>query len=64
MRAARVCFLQSVKMGWYDWHVGTGLRDLLLIANPKDRAVIFSLVAEKLEQEHTLGGGKGYGRAC
>ncbi|HDX8401595.1 TPA: hypothetical protein RQN00_001685 [Aeromonas dhakensis] len=58
-RRASVFLTICEDMGWYDWQVGTGLRDLLLIANPKDRAAIFSLVVEKLDQEHTLGGGEG-----
>ncbi|WP_421315593.1 hypothetical protein [Aeromonas veronii] len=58
-RRASVFLSICEDMGWYDWQVGTGLSDLLVIANPKDRATIFSIVAEKLDQEHTLGGGEG-----
>ncbi len=45
--------------GWHDWQVGKGLQDLLSVANPKDRKVIFSLVTEKLDREHSFGGWEG-----
>lgn len=44
---------------WYDWKVGDELRDLLFTANPMDRREIFSLIMEKLDREHSLGGSEG-----
>ena len=41
--------------GWYEWQVGEGLSDMLSVAKPDNRQAIFSLVAEKLDLEHTFG---------
>ncbi|WP_136808727.1 NACHT domain-containing protein [Desulfosediminicola flagellatus] len=45
--------------GWHEWQVGKGIHDLLSVAEPKDRRAIFSVVTQKLEQEHSFGGWKG-----
>lgn len=41
--------------GWYEWQVGEGLSDILSVAKPDNRQAIFSLVAKKLDLEHTFG---------
>ncbi|TPG53738.1 hypothetical protein [Ewingella americana] len=58
-RRAAVLLTICEDHGWHEWQVGKGLHDLLSIANPKEKAAIFSLVAEKLDQEHSFGGWEG-----
>jgi hypothetical protein len=58
-RRAAVLLTICEDHGWHEWQVGKGIHDLLSIADPKDRAAIFSLVTEKLGQEHSLGGWEG-----
>jgi hypothetical protein len=58
-RRAAVLLTICKDHGWHDWQVGDGLHDLLSIADPKYRAAIFSLVTEKLDQEHSFGGWEG-----
>lgn len=57
-RRAAVLLTMCGDHGWYEWQIGQGLHDLLAIAAPKDRAAIFSLVAGKLDLEHSFGGGE------
>ena len=58
-RRAAVLLTLCEDHGWHEWQVGKGLRDLLSVANPKDRKAIFSLVVGKLDREHTFGGWEG-----
>ncbi|MBL5864355.1 hypothetical protein JBO49_27530 [Serratia fonticola] len=58
-RRAAVLLTICEDHGWHEWQVGKGLHDLLSIANPKEKAAIFSLVAAKLDQEHSFGGWEG-----
>jgi hypothetical protein len=58
-RRAAVLLTISEDHGWHEWQVGTGLHDLLFMADPEDRPAIFSLVTEKLEQEHSYDGWEG-----
>ena len=58
-RRAAVLLTICEDHGWHEWQVGKGMQDLLSIADPKDRAAIFSLVTEKLNQEHSFGGWEG-----
>jgi hypothetical protein len=58
-RRAAILLTICEDYGWHEWQVGEGLRDLLSVADPKDRTSIFSMVTAKLEQEHTLGGWEG-----
>lgn len=55
-RRAAVILTICKDHGWHDWEVGKGLNDLLSFADPQDRAAIFSLVTDKLVQEHSFGG--------
>jgi len=58
-RRAAVLLTICEDHGWHEWQVGKGMHDLLSIADPKDRTAIFSLVTEKLNQEHSFGGWEG-----
>ena len=58
-RRAAVLLTICEDHGWHEWQVGQGIADLLSVAAPQDREVIFSLVAEKLDQEHRFGGWEG-----
>ncbi|MDG4720727.1 hypothetical protein [Thalassospira aquimaris] len=58
-RRAAVLLTVCEDHGWHEWQVGTGLNDLLSVANPADRKAIFSLVTEKLDREHSFGGWEG-----
>lgn len=58
-RRAAVLLTICEDHGWHQWQVGEGLHDILSVADSNDRATIFSLVTEKLEQEHSLGGWEG-----
>lgn len=58
-RRAAVLLTICEDHGWHEWQIGKGLHDLLSIADPKDRAAIFSLVTGKLDQEHSFGGWEG-----
>ena len=58
-RRAAVILTICEDHGWHEWEVGKGMHDLLSIADPKDRAAIFSFVKEKLDQEHGFGGWEG-----
>ncbi|WP_350939054.1 hypothetical protein [Thioclava kandeliae] len=55
-RRAAVLLTVCEDHGWHEWQVGKGLRDLLSVAKPEDRVAIFSLVAGKLDREHSFGG--------
>jgi hypothetical protein len=58
-RRAAVLLTICEDHGWHEWQVGNGMYDLLSIADPKDRAAIFSVLTEKLDQEHSFGGWEG-----
>lgn len=58
-RRAAVLLTICEDHGWHEWQIGKGLHDLLSIADPKDRAAIFSLVKGKLDQEHSFDGWEG-----
>lgn len=58
-RRAAVLLTICEDHGWHEWQIGKGLHDLLSVADPKDRAAIFSLVTGKLDQEHSFGGWEG-----
>lgn len=58
-RRAAVLLTICEDHGWHEWQVGQGLHDLLSIADPKDRAAIFSLVTGKLDLEHSFSGREG-----
>lgn len=58
-RRAAVLLTICEDHGWHEWQVGKGMHDLLSIADPKYRTTIFSLVTEKLNQEHSFGGWEG-----
>jgi hypothetical protein len=55
-RRAAVLLTICEDHGWHEWQVGKGLSDLLSVAKPEDREAIFSLVAGKLDSEHSFGG--------
>ena len=55
-RRAAVLLTVCEDHGWHEWQAGNGLADLLSVAKPEDREAIFSLVAEKLDSEHSFGG--------
>lgn len=55
-RRAAVLLTVCEDHGWREWQVGKGLADLLSVAKPGDRQAIFSLVAGKLDSEHSFGG--------
>jgi len=55
-RRAAVLLTVCEDHGWHEWRIGTGLKDLLSVADIKDRKAIFSLICEKLEREHSFGG--------
>ena len=55
-RRAAVLLTICKNQGWYDWQVGNGISDLLSVAAPQDKEAIFSMVAEKLDREHSFGG--------
>jgi len=58
-RRAAVLLTICEDHGWYEWKTGEGLRDLLSVADLKDRGSIFSLVTGKLDREHSFGGWEG-----
>ncbi|MBR2656460.1 MAG: hypothetical protein IKD58_08240 [Loktanella sp.] len=55
-RRAAVLLTVCEDHGWHEWQAGKGLADLLSVAKPEDREAIFSLVAGKLDSEHSFGG--------
>ncbi|WP_296593204.1 NACHT domain-containing protein [Methylophaga sp.] len=55
-RRAAVLLTICEDHGWHEWQIGQGLHDLLSIAEPKDRAAIFSLITGKLDLENSFGG--------
>ena len=55
-RRAAVLLTVCEDHSWHDWQAGKGLADLLSVAKPEDRKAIFSLVAGKLDSEHSFGG--------
>ncbi|MBB93460.1 MAG: hypothetical protein CML68_02460 [Rhodobacteraceae bacterium] len=55
-RRAAVLLSVCEDHGWHEWQVGKGLSDLISVAKPEDREAIFSLVAGKLDSEHSFGG--------
>ncbi|WP_369743042.1 hypothetical protein AB8S08_00565 [Pseudidiomarina sp. PP-1MA] len=58
-RRASVLLTICKDHGWHQWQVGDGLLDILSVADHSDKASIFSLITEKLENEHCYGGWEG-----
>ncbi|WP_163874514.1 ATP-binding protein [Rhizobium laguerreae] len=54
----RAAFLLSIcdDQGWHEWRFGDGLADLLTVADPPDRRMIFVTIFEKLKEQHTEAG--------